>query len=506
MSARLEADESARRVVERPRPRGPRGPRRARGGARGRRGRRAAGGRARTPPARAGAFLRSIAVEGFRGIGPAADAGAAAGPGPHARRRAQRLRQVELRRGARGPAHRRQPALEGARRRLARGLAQPPPPRRVARRRRSSSRASGGRAWCRAGGRRRRSSTRPRSSARLHGPGARPTSSPSAGPRRCAPTGRSSPTTSSARSSTRGPRSSTTPSPRSWASRTSSWRWARCRRRAAPARRRVKDATEARGRLLERLRGRRRRAGAAGRGGPREARSGTSARSTTVLGGASAVGRGRGRGRRAAGHREPRAARPGAGRGRRRGDARGGRGGARRPARRPRPARATRRRSSSAPCSTTRPTATATARCAAARARSTARGAASSARRRRACARRRARRTPSTSAPRRPGGSGRAWCRSRPTRSARAAEVGLDLGALVEALGTWVKAGSISDLSALADHVESASGPLREAVVRLRDSARAELGAQGGRVASPGRRGRGLARGRARGRCGRPPT
>ena len=59
---------------------------------------------------------------------------------------------------------------------------------------------------------------------------------------------------------------------------------------------------------------------------------------------------------------------------------------------------------------------------------------------------------------------------------ARAAEVGLDLGELVEALGTWVKAGSITDLGALADHVEAASAPLREAVVRLRDSARAELG------------------------------
>jgi recombinational DNA repair ATPase RecF len=58
----------------------------------------------------------------------------------------------------------------------------------------------------------------------------------------------------------------------------------------------------------------------------------------------------------------------------------------------------------------------------------------------------------------------------------RAAEVGLDLGELVEALGTWVKAGSITDLGTLADHVESASGPLREAVARLRDSARTELG------------------------------
>jgi recombinational DNA repair ATPase RecF len=57
----------------------------------------------------------------------------------------------------------------------------------------------------------------------------------------------------------------------------------------------------------------------------------------------------------------------------------------------------------------------------------------------------------------------------------RAAEVGLDLRGLVEALGVWVKAGSIADLEELADHVESASGPLREAVVRLRDAARAEL-------------------------------
>jgi recombinational DNA repair ATPase RecF len=58
----------------------------------------------------------------------------------------------------------------------------------------------------------------------------------------------------------------------------------------------------------------------------------------------------------------------------------------------------------------------------------------------------------------------------------RAAGVGLDLGELVGALGTWVEAGAISDLEKLADHVEAASGPLGEAVVRLRDSARAELG------------------------------
>ncbi len=58
----------------------------------------------------------------------------------------------------------------------------------------------------------------------------------------------------------------------------------------------------------------------------------------------------------------------------------------------------------------------------------------------------------------------------------RAADVGLDLGELVLALETWVKAGSITGLAELADHVESASVPLRDAVVRLRDSARAELG------------------------------
>jgi hypothetical protein len=58
----------------------------------------------------------------------------------------------------------------------------------------------------------------------------------------------------------------------------------------------------------------------------------------------------------------------------------------------------------------------------------------------------------------------------------RAAQLGLDLGDLVEALGVWVKAAAIADLGALADHVESASGPLRAAVVRLREAARAELG------------------------------
>jgi hypothetical protein len=54
--------------------------------------------------------------------------------------------------------------------------------------------------------------------------------------------------------------------------------------------------------------------------------------------------------------------------------------------------------------------------------------------------------------------------------------VGLDLRELVDALGVWVKAKGIGDLGALAAHVEGASGPLRAAVVRLRDAARAELG------------------------------
>jgi recombinational DNA repair ATPase RecF len=58
----------------------------------------------------------------------------------------------------------------------------------------------------------------------------------------------------------------------------------------------------------------------------------------------------------------------------------------------------------------------------------------------------------------------------------RAAGLGLDLDEFVEALGVWVKAGSITDLGQLADHVESASEPLREAIVHLRERARAELG------------------------------
>ncbi|HVQ30347.1 MAG TPA: AAA family ATPase [Vicinamibacteria bacterium] len=57
----------------------------------------------------------------------------------------------------------------------------------------------------------------------------------------------------------------------------------------------------------------------------------------------------------------------------------------------------------------------------------------------------------------------------------RAGEVGLDLGELVQALGVWVRAGSITDLEELAGHLESASGPLREAVLNLRQAARAAL-------------------------------
>ena len=76
-------------------------------------------------------------------------------------------------------------------------------------------------------------------------------------------------------------------------------------------------------------------------------------------------------------------------------------------------------------------------------------------------------------------GARRQWEGLVPLRAdalTRASDVGLDLGELTLALSTWVKAGSITDLGALAEHVEAASGPLREAIVRLRDAARAELG------------------------------
>jgi hypothetical protein len=57
----------------------------------------------------------------------------------------------------------------------------------------------------------------------------------------------------------------------------------------------------------------------------------------------------------------------------------------------------------------------------------------------------------------------------------RASEAGLDLSELVAALEVWVRARSIADLGDLANHVESASGQLREAVLRLREAARARI-------------------------------
>ena len=50
-------------------------------------------------------------------------------PRPHPRRRPQRLRQVELRRGPRAPAHRRHLPLERPQQDLARRLEEPPPPK-----------------------------------------------------------------------------------------------------------------------------------------------------------------------------------------------------------------------------------------------------------------------------------------------------------------------------------------------------------------------------------------
>ena len=57
----------------------------------------------------------------------------------------------------------------------------------------------------------------------------------------------------------------------------------------------------------------------------------------------------------------------------------------------------------------------------------------------------------------------------------RASEAGLDLRELVAALEVWVRAQSIDDLGDLANHVESASGPLGKAVLRLREAARVRL-------------------------------
>ena len=134
VQARLEQEASRSRRVGRPRPRGPRGPRRARGGAGGQGHALAARSRRADAPGAHGGVSPLDRRRGVPRDRSLPDPRAAAGPGPHARRGAQRLRQVELRRGPRGPSDRRQPALEGAGGGLARGLAQPPSPRSVPRR------------------------------------------------------------------------------------------------------------------------------------------------------------------------------------------------------------------------------------------------------------------------------------------------------------------------------------------------------------------------------------
>jgi hypothetical protein len=63
----------------------------------------------------------------------------------------------------------------------------------------------------------------------------------------------------------------------------------------------------------------------------------------------------------------------------------------------------------------------------------------------------------------------------RPDVLRRAAEAGLELSDFVAALEVWSRGASITSLSELADHVESASLPLAHAIGRLRDSARSEL-------------------------------
>ena len=443
------------------------------GAGRGRRTRRADG---------PGARRRLPAVDRGRGLPrhrPAADARAAAGPGPHARRRAQRLRQVELRRGARGPADRRQPALEGARRRLARGLAQPPPPGGVARARRSSSRAQRDRAWCRGAGRARPTFEAAEVAAQAPRRAARATSEPSAGPRRCARTGPFLSYNELGSLLDEGPSKlydalSSILGLEDLVQALGALQEARRSREKA-----LKEATDARGRLLERL-----------RGVDDDARG---ARSRPALegkdwdlGAVEAVarrrlagrGRGRGRGRRAARDREPRAAGPGARRGRGRARC------ARRPRRvqlQPRDGVGPLARRGGAPRERAPlPRGPRRRRLPGVREEGRARrraGASSSARPWRACATRRARRTPSTqradAARRAVGGPGAAEARGahaggrgrpRPRPAGRGAR----------APGS--QAGSIADLGELADHVESASGPLREAIVRLRDAARAELG------------------------------
>ncbi len=74
-----------------------------------------------------GAYLKSITVEGFRGIGHSTTARPPPRPRPHPRRRPQRLRQEQLRRSPGAARHRRHVPLGQPHQGLARGLAQPPP-------------------------------------------------------------------------------------------------------------------------------------------------------------------------------------------------------------------------------------------------------------------------------------------------------------------------------------------------------------------------------------------
>ena len=144
----------------------------------------------------------------LRGIGPKAPR--LPRPRPHPRRRPQRLRQVQLRRGPRAPAHRRHLPLETAQ--SGRRLDAPPPQAALA----ADFALEGERASCTvacewAEG----PSSRPPPPGRRSRASRAPRRTPSAGRTRSRATVPSSPTTSSARSSTRARRSSTTPSPRS---------------------------------------------------------------------------------------------------------------------------------------------------------------------------------------------------------------------------------------------------------------------------------------------------
>ena len=504
VQARLEEETSRPRRVGRSRPRSPRRPRRARGGARGQRRRLAARSRRADAP---GARRRVSPLDRRRGVPrdrPLADPGAAAGPGPHARRGAQRVRQVEPRRGPRGPPHRRQPALEGAGGRLARGLAQPPSPRSVARRDVPRRGRAGSVRGVAPVGSRGGSSREPRCRPSFT-TSRRRSSTRSAGPRPCAPTVRSCPTTSWARSSTRGPRSSTTPSPRSWASKTSSLALGALQEARRSREKALKDATDARG-APPRAVARRRRPPRPARGHGR-GRQGVGPRPRSTRCSAGSAPRARERAKRTCSGESRASSRP---------TRRGSRRPPRRCGRRPRP---------SAP----RPeTAAARSRDAAALLESAlhyheahgdgdcpvcgrkgALDGAWSRKQREAAARLRESAREAEAVHERADAARRQWeglVALKPDAFARAAEVGLDLGPLVEALGTWVQAGSIARPRRArrprrGGQRPAAGGGRRAARLRAR-----EARAQGGRVAPPGRRGRGLARGGPRGRGAEPPT